>query len=382
MNITHKNRPYLLFKLTLERTPDLDVQECNQETPLHYACFRGEPETARLLLDHGAKVNVKNYQGETPLHLVSRDEYNSPDDGVCVAELLLERGADVHAQTQWGETPLHAASSNGKVKIAQLLLDKYGANVDTVDAGGNTPLHVVSRGHYGTEEVNVGIARLLLERGADVNARDRREFTPLHVSCKSLMLEITRLLLKHGAEVDAEDSTGKTPIGMTLRYNNKVTLDIAQLLLEYGADRSVGGSTLLHWASYKGQLEIAHRVLDSGAKVNVVDSNGATPLHITAFRGNTEIAGLLLAHGAEVDAKDDRGNTPLHYVSRGEYHPSKIYIACLLFEHGADVNAKDRFGKSPLDQALKMEREDIAQFLLENGGRPGASSRLIDFFKR
>ncbi len=73
------------------------MQKKYHETPLHLACFWGKPEIAQLLLDHGVKVDAKNDQGETPLHLVSQGKYDSPHDGVHVAELLLECGTDVNA---------------------------------------------------------------------------------------------------------------------------------------------------------------------------------------------------------------------------------------------------------------------------------------------
>ena len=355
------------------------------------------------------------------MHLVSRGEYDSPDDGVCVAELLLERGTDVNAQNQRHQTPLHTAFCNGKLTIAQLLLDNHGAKVDTVDVEGNTLLHEVSRGQYNTEEVSVGFARLLLERGANVNVQGWSQWTPLHVSSHFLKVETTRLLLNHGAKVDAVDSAGKTPFDVTPRYRSEAALGIAQLLSEHGADKSTGGSTPLHLASYKGELKTARLLLDNGANVGAVDSKGATPLHdasyckvcseeqaigvarlllehggdvnaqaktrwtplhVAAYRGSLGIARLLLDHGAEVDTVDDEGNTPLHYISEGKYIASKVGVARLLLEHGADVNAKARSGKSPLDLALRTGRNDVAQFLREYGGRAGASSSLIGYFKR
>ena len=75
-------------------------------------------------------------------------------------------------------TPLHRASLFGKLEIARLLLD-HGANVGAKDEFGRTPLHDVSHGVYSPEEAGIGVARLLLERGADMNAKTRSGETPL-----------------------------------------------------------------------------------------------------------------------------------------------------------------------------------------------------------
>ena len=77
------------------------------DTPLHLTCFYGELEVARMLLDHGMTVDMKNEEGETPLHQVSRGNHNSEQTGVDIAQLLLERGADVRAKDKSQETPLH-----------------------------------------------------------------------------------------------------------------------------------------------------------------------------------------------------------------------------------------------------------------------------------
>jgi ankyrin repeat protein len=70
---------------------DSNAQQKDCETPLHFACFRGKPEIACLLLDHGAQVDAKNEQRETPMHLLSRGEYDSPGDGVtCRWHVLLD----------------------------------------------------------------------------------------------------------------------------------------------------------------------------------------------------------------------------------------------------------------------------------------------------
>ena len=418
----YSNDSIRVAKLLLERGVDVNTQDKDHDSPLHSASYSGKLELVRVLLSHGAIANSKNDEGETPLHRVSQGEYESQEDGVRIAGLLLDRGVDVNAQEKNGAAPLHLASSCGKLKIAQLLLDDDDVEVDILDVQGNTPLHTVSHGRYDTEEVSVGLVLLLLEHSADVNARnmDWRQQTPLHLSSYTGNLAVARLLLDNGANVDDVDSTGETPLYMASRLDSEAASGMTQLLLQHGADMNIGDSTSLHMASYGGDLKLARLLLDNGANVNAVDHNGSTPLHeaswckvcseeeavdvarlllqrggnvnaqdkkqstplhIAAYRGSLEIARLLLDHGAKVDTMDVKGNTPLHDISTGKYWDTEVDIARLLLEHGADVNAKSRSGESPLDMASQTGRDDVAKFLLEHGGRPAASSSRIGSFE-
>src|SRR6266702_2458129 len=104
--------------------------------------FAGGLEITRLLLDHGAKVDAVDDEGNTPLHDVLQSWHHSEDACVSIARLLLERGGDVNAPNKQQRTPLHVVSFDVKFEIPRLLLD-HGAKVDAVDNQGNTPLHGV-----------------------------------------------------------------------------------------------------------------------------------------------------------------------------------------------------------------------------------------------
>jgi hypothetical protein len=105
----------------------------------------------------------------------------------------------------FGKTELHKAVTAGDMEKARVLLDK-GANVNAKDKFGDTALHMaVSRG-------NIKLAELLLEKGADTNASDARGETPLHDAVTDGSTEMVKLLLDRGADVNAKDEDGKTPL--------------------------------------------------------------------------------------------------------------------------------------------------------------------------
>ncbi len=121
---------------------------------------------------------------------------------------LIEAGANINAVTTvQKETPLHIAVRYGHKEVAELLLNK-GANVNAVERRKWTPLHTA------VKSGKVQVAELLLDRGANVNAVDNLDMTPLHFALKYNREELVRLLLDRGANVNAVDKKGRTPLSI------------------------------------------------------------------------------------------------------------------------------------------------------------------------
>ena len=180
-------------------------------TPLHSAAYYGDLEVVQKLIEYGADISAKDFEGCTPLCLALEgklSEGRSFKNGFVI-RLLLELGADVNARTKNGKTPLHKASIFGALEVACVLLE-HGADVNARQQDGRTPLH-----RFNTLSIRpgaVGVARLLLERGADVNTQAKDGSTPLHAASHFAELVVVRLLLKHGADVKAEDDRGRTAL--------------------------------------------------------------------------------------------------------------------------------------------------------------------------
>lgn len=253
---------------------DHDVGAVNEQYEYHaallrLACYCGRGDIVQESLYHGIKANSENFQGENPLHLLSQGEYESQEDGICIVRELLEWGVDVNAQSKCHKTPLHFASYFGRQAIAQVLLD-HNANPDAEDGYGETPLHLVSRGKYSSQEDGVGVARLLLKYGADVNARDGEKRTPLHHASYNGMVAIAQVLLEHGGTPNASDSNGESPLHLALQGRDEEHgIDMTLLLLEHDVD------------------------------VDVQDNNHVTPLDLSS-RLLPKIANILLEYSANV----------------------------------------------------------------------------------
>ena len=159
---------------------------------LAWAAMAEKTEVAKLLLDHGAAFELKNF-GETPLSVAARYGKDS------IVKLFIERGADIEAKDNSGRTPPSLAKTKG---VAKTLIDA-GADVDSEDNRGRSPLCWAT---------DLAVIQLLLDAEANVNSGREVGRTPLIIAVKQSLPEKTQLLLQHGAEVDARDKRSRTSL--------------------------------------------------------------------------------------------------------------------------------------------------------------------------
>ena len=120
----------------------------------------------------GVDVNAQDEEGTTALQLACyQNRYQSYD----IAKLLITNGAKVNIKNKRGETPLHMTTLNDDVEFTKLLIEN-GANVNVKDNEGETPLH-------GNPFKETDLVKLLVENGANVNAKDNDGLTPLQSAC-------------------------------------------------------------------------------------------------------------------------------------------------------------------------------------------------------
>jgi ankyrin repeat protein len=187
---------------------------------------------------------------------VSRGQYDSQERAVGIVRLLLGHGANANAKDKGHMTPLHLACYYGKLEIARILLS-HSASANTKCERGQAALHLVLDGNRSGPD-GVGITRLLLENGADVNANDGSQETPLHLASKYGMFAIGRVLLIHGANANAVNIRGQTPLH---------TLS----LRPYG---KIGNGD---------ELRLVGVLVDGGADIDARDKDNETPLEMARF---------------------------------------------------------------------------------------------------
>ncbi|XP_061868433.1 85/88 kDa calcium-independent phospholipase A2 isoform X2 [Colius striatus] len=232
-------------------------------TPLHLACRRGDVECLLELLECHARVDITDHSGETVFHYAVRG--NSPH----VIELLGRTPtAGLDHLSHEGLTALHLACQLGKEDMVQALL-KVRASCSVVGTLGY-PIHV------SLKFSQKGCAQAILEADASqVRSKDPRyEATPLHWAKKA---EMTRLLLEHGAEVNARSCTADQALHIAVARGR---LDCAMVLLTHGAStnaRGQDGNTPLHLAMKHDHLDMIKAIIVFGGDVEVPNDFGETP---------------------------------------------------------------------------------------------------------
>jgi len=295
------------------------------------------------------------------------------NDDLAGLKSMIAHGANVNARSDRGVPAILYASAYGSLTALKLLLNA-GADVNAKDALDATPLMWSV-----TEPDKVD---LLVARGADVNAKSKTGRTPLMLAALHNGSDrVVNLLLAKGADVKATDARGLTFLGAASAACNPRQVRIAvERGLDVNAKDSSLGFTPLMNAAGNGDAESVGVLLAHGANVNAVSAkdpvsvlNGPidlgyyTALMLASFYGPPEIVEALLHAGAKVDAKDIRGRTALHYAVSTEAQDPRI--VSLLLKAGADPEARDLTSESVVAWAAKYAHPDVMRLL-----RPASST--------
>lgn len=218
---------------------EVNKQDWDNYSPLHFCAASGFIEGAKELLDEGAAINIQTRLKETPLTIaiIHRQiemvkflidshadvqktalRHRSPlffVSDVEIVDLLVGAGAGVNNPDDQGLTPLHNVSQNGLADIAGALI-RHGANVNATDSNRQTPLHVAA------SNGQVNVVKILLESGADVKALDNARRSPEMLARRNDHLNVSSLISSFHDQIDDDDAP---PLGFKaftgIRHTNK-----------------------------------------------------------------------------------------------------------------------------------------------------------------
>jgi ankyrin repeat protein len=346
------------------------------ESPLADAVENGRLDAAYgLIHEEGVDVNGAQGDGTTALHWAAYQL-----DAALVGELL-SHGAKADVQNRYGASPLSEAVKGGNADIVQMLL-AAGANVEAANVDGETVLMLAAR----TGKVEV--AKRLIEAGADVNAQEAwRQQTALMWAAEGAFPGVVDLLIAHGADVHAR--------AVANDWGSQIT---SEPRAQY---RPTGGLTPLLYAARAGCAECVRSILKAGEAVDRPTPDGVTALMLAIDNYEFDTAKALLDAGANPHLSDWWGRTALYlavdmntYLPRGsEPHPRSktttgMELVSTLLAAGVEVNTQLNFhrpgrggnsarfvddllttGATPLLRAAIMHDDDAMRALLAAGAR-------------
>lgn len=226
---------------------------------------------------------------------------------------LLWQGADP-TETVMGLNAFHAAATSTTDIMKLLLAHPARAAVCDFCIVGKSEADAL---RLAIGAANVDMVRLLLDHGVSVNSRDADSETPLHYALahrksRDEELPVIRLLLERGADVDAKARNywDETPLFSAVRGSYT---EAVRLLLDQGADATRInhlGESLLHLNAATWDDKTAKMLIDAGAPLESTDRQGRTALHLAAHNNKLDVVKTLLAAGADPYAKDNKGRIP------------------------------------------------------------------------
>ena len=206
------------IRVELDCGANVNAKSKNDWTVLHLAAFIGDKPVIQTLLDAGAKAEVKDIFGKTPLHMTA-----ALSDDPAAVQALLDAGADIEAKDDQDWTPLRYAAGNENPEVIQTLLDA-GADIRADTGSGRTVLHSVAAGNKNPE-----VIQTLLKAGADLEAKSNSGWTPLHFAAESNENPVVvQALLDAGANVNARNSDGETPLAVAIKHDNQPAIQVLQ----------------------------------------------------------------------------------------------------------------------------------------------------------
>jgi ankyrin repeat protein len=248
----------------------------------------------------------------------------------------------------------------GEVHKVRDLLSSHKEFANAIDRDGFTALYVAAdKGH-------VQVMQLLVDAGADVDAKSKHDMTALHGSAIGGTDGAADFLLNHKANPNSVDTQGDTPLNVSAAYGRE---HIVQSLLAKGADPNQlgkGGMSALHQVATCSRPEVAGRIckllLSHGADLHVMEESGCSPLHLAVIFHNLEVVRVLLDKGADISTPYFKGRfTPLHLAATYGDMP----MVKLLLSKGADPTAKNAYGRTPSQVAKSQGHPDVAQLIDE-----------------
>jgi len=328
-----------------------------------------EEPSVVIVDDDGDMVEIasKSLKREDSIHEIIRK--NEETQKIIDAISSIEDVNEPEEGTK--QTPLHISAKTGNTAVCEALIER-GADLKAKDAKENMPLHVAS--YYG----NADVVELLASKDpSTVNEKNVNGNTPLHCFMNGKCSDddqrngVFNALVAHGADVsmsnNSEDSIFQLAImndmfdGVSELAKNMVDTFVQNNASDTMTHVNKRGESLLYTAAFYGKISIVRTMCEQKADVSIADNNGWQPLHAAASRGHADCCEELLHFGADVNAKALNGTTPAILASMDGWAD----VLRTLVKYNADLNQSNNDGWRPIHAACVRGQVDAMKFLLE-----------------
>ncbi|MBD3254170.1 MAG: hypothetical protein GF383_03715 [Candidatus Lokiarchaeota archaeon] len=361
-----RNKDFRMVKWAVNMGADVNARNEDGKSALIYACdYKASIEIAQYLVKNGAEVNVKAKYGDSPLG------YGAMYGELALVKFLLESKADVNMQGEYGRTALHYAStprdwSSNYFGIAKLLLEN-GADPNLVNDGGDNPL--LEALMY--DNFDVRILNLLVEFGIVLEATGGYDATALSRAAERGNLEIMKKIeekVKHSKSWN--EILRKALIGAMNEDKKEIVIYLLKKA-ENKLEKDFYCINVLAYASRFGYTDIVEYLIDGILDPKTDDVYYG--LKEACYEGHLGVVKLLIQAGADPNGGDfGASENPLMKVARHGY----IDIANYLLEQGADIEVRSYEGHTPLLFAAYDGKNEMVQFLINRGANVNATNNL------
>ena len=283
-----------------------------------------------------------------------RDEYLQEADCKEILLKLIDNGANVNATNLRHQSAIMVACLKGNVNVINTFLDARG-DPTTADADGETCLHYAVHGGCNQERIAIYANRVTCCLHCTV-----------HIGCNK---ETLYTIIDHCADINAINKHNETALVSACNRNNT---DAVNVLLTSKAEPNIAdiwGNTLLHNAVHQNiNKETIQAIIDHGADVNSVNTDGATAVLLACKAGQKETVRLLLTAGADTSIVNNGGDTCLHKLFHRVCDQETLQM---LLDHGVNVNAKNKNNKTAYMLAYEQGNTDAQYALVRVGADPG-----------
>ena len=366
---------------------------------LHIACSYRKHRIVSWLVDHGAEVTVADNDGNLSQHFCFLG-FHEP----CLKTITQLGAFDICSQNIFGDTVIHMACRNRSIKYLKSVLNVRDANytaafsVKNVDE--NTPLHLaamMSLDHVKlvatTENLNIrnkdgdtalhiacqsnysSVQYMVHELSCSVETLNNRNESPFHILFYSSLNDQIHLLLPYipRSLCKVRNIDGETLLHVACRDASAITISYLVEKLKCETDVTVGssGATILHFACYRGFVNIVKQLSNCNPIARITDTSllpnkfvpGDTALHVACRKGDHWCVKYLLEHGHDIALKicNVHQELPFHLACQ---HNLAMIEAFAMYMSYFDCNAVNHFGDTPLHIACRNACTETVIFLL------------------